>query len=74
MVHQKEKFRSEHKKTANGKRHEHFGKPQESASSDSLNETVLRKEMADYDEVGNKTSGKRKPKWSKTLEGKHDNR
>ncbi|XP_065923799.1 uncharacterized protein [Magallana gigas] len=74
MVHQKEKFRSEHKKTANGKRHKHFGKPQESASSDSLNETVLRKEMADYDEVENKTSGKRKPKWSKTLEGKHDNR
>lgn len=72
MVHQKEKFRSEHQNTAHGKRHKHFGKPQETASSDSLNETVLKKEVAEYDEVENKTSGKRK--WSKTLEGKHDNR
>lgn len=73
MVHQKEKFRSDHHKTANGKRHKHSRMPQETASSDSLNETVLRKEVAEYDEVENKTSGKRKPKWSKTLEGKHDN-
>ncbi|XP_078318256.1 inactive serine/threonine-protein kinase TEX14-like isoform X2 [Crassostrea virginica] len=73
LVHQKEKLRGEAQKANNGKKHTHARHPQEIPSSDSLNEAVVRKEIADYEENENKASGKRKPKWSKTIGGKQDN-
>ncbi|XP_062582846.1 probable serine/threonine-protein kinase roco7 isoform X1 [Saccostrea cucullata] len=72
MIYQKQKV-NELQKKSNRKKHKQARYPQETASSDSVDETVVHKEMTEYDEFNNKPNGKRKAKWSKTAHGKQDN-